>query len=110
MLEPTINLYRNHTNIIPFSKLCMIQNLILIYKIKNNLIKHNFDITYRHDTHCYRTRQADHINVPQSTTNTGANNIMSRGVILFNNLPNFIKNTKSIAQFKHDLHYYINTQ
>ena len=70
-------------------------------------IKHNFEITFRHDTHNYNTRQADQMNIPYSSTNIGSNSIMSRGVVLFYNLPNSIKNNTSISRFKRDIYNHL---
>ena len=36
--------------------------LTLISQIKNNYIKHNFELTYKHNAHDYSTRQANHLN------------------------------------------------
>ena len=67
--EPTRSLFLNHPQIIPFDKLCVIQILLFIFKIKNNLIKHNFDLKYRYNTHTHSIRQGHNLNIPLSTTN-----------------------------------------
>ena len=107
-LEPTINLYSLNLKTTSFSKLCITQTLLLIFKIKNKYIKHNFQLTLRSDTHTHYTRQSEHINISLTRTNTGLNTIMSRGIRMCNNLPPTIKNTSGIAQFKHHLQYFIN--
>ena len=61
--EPTRSLYLNHPQILPFDKLCVIQILLFIFEIKNNLIKHNFDLTHRYNTHTHSTRQAHNLNI-----------------------------------------------
>lgn len=105
--HPTSHLYTTENNIIPLKQISKYQVAILIYKIKNNFIKHNFNIQYCHNIHNHTTRQTDHIYVPRSNLNIGKNSVLNRGTQQFNKLPNKLKNTNSIGEFKHELKKYI---
>lgn len=89
-----------NAEILPLSKLITLQLLILIFKFKNSLIKHNFTPITRSHIHRYNTRRRSHFDIPYSRTNTGQGTIMSRGLQLFNNLPPHIKNLTRISLFK----------
>lgn len=99
-LHPTNTLYTG-TNIIPLHALNKIQITLLIFKIKNNYIKHNFQINYRHNIHEHETRQNNNIALPNVKTRIGLNTILYRGCQLFNNLPQNTQDTTSIGKFKH---------
>lgn len=99
-LHPTDTLYID-TKIIPLRQIINIQIALLIFKIKNNYIKHNFNIDFRHNIHEHNTRQLNNIELPNVTTNTGLSTILYRGSQIFNNLPQQIKKTTSIGKFKH---------
>lgn len=86
--------------IFPVEKLILFQTCMLIFKIKNNQIKHNFEITYRSDTHNHYTRRLSHINLPFNNTNLGQNSAINRGFIEYNKLPSHIKEETSISKFK----------
>lgn len=103
-------LYTLHPEVLPLLILNKIQITQLIFKIKFNYIKHNFHITYRYDQHNHPTRYNNHINVPFPHTNLGLNTILYRGVKIFNELPNEIKNNNKISQFKNKLKLYYQTQ
>lgn len=96
-------------NILPLKKIIMYNLLILTFCLKNNLIKHNFEITYRHNVHNYPTRRRSHINIPSSSTNTGLTSILNRGFTSFNQLPSNIKHCQQISIFKKLLLNYIDT-
>lgn len=99
-LHPTASLYTLETKILAIESINKTQLAILIYKIKHNYIKHNFEITYRHNTHNYPTSHRNAINLPQCNTNTGLKTILYRGIKIFNELPDNITNCKSISIFK----------
>lgn len=94
-------------SILPLDKLIQYQIFLLIHKIKNNEIKHNFELTYRSDTHQHYTRRISHLNIPFSRTNYGQNSAINRGFIEFNNLPTVIKHEVSISKFKKLIRTYL---
>lgn len=96
--QSRVDLYTG--NIFPLNKLITYHLLLLIYSLKNNLLKHNFEITYRFNIHNYNTRRQSHINIPSSRTNVGQRGILNRGFEMFNNLPREIKYSLSISLFK----------
>lgn len=104
-LHTRVELYNK--NILPLTKIIMYNLLILTYCLKNNMIKHNFEITYRHNVHHYSTRRRSHINIPSSSTDTGLTSILYRGFSTFNNLPSNIKHCNQISIFKKLLLNYI---
>lgn len=102
-LYPTRNLYTIENNLLPIDVINQIQLTLLIFKIKNNYIKHNFEIKFRHNTHNYPTSSRFDILLPFCNTNTGLNTILYRGVNIFNNLPENIRNCTSIAIYKKNI-------
>lgn len=97
-LHPTNDLY--DATVLSFDHINEYHLLLLIYKIKNGYMKHNFNIAYQRDIHRYETRRRSHFIIPQLRTNTGQNTALYRGYRLFNQLPSELKNIHNISTFK----------
>lgn len=96
-------------SILPLNKIINYKLLILIYCLKNNLLKHNFQIFYIHDIHDHYTRRQSHIHIPIHRTNIGLYNILSRCIQLFNLLPSNIKYCPKISIYKKEILKYLNS-
>ena len=79
------------------------QLLILIYKITNNLIKHNFNLVHVGSLHEYQTRRRSHHNIDFFQSDIRCQNILYKGLSDFNELPRHIKNESTISKFKTSL-------
>jgi Reverse transcriptase (RNA-dependent DNA polymerase) len=74
--------------------------VLLLYKIKNNQIKSNFSLITRGDVSGRVTRQSTNFNITFSHLTYIKESFFGRGFQIFNELPESIKNEKSIARFK----------
>jgi exonuclease III len=97
-LFPTSQLYSS--KILPISCLKDYELILIAYKMTKNKFKHNFQITYRSDTHNYRTRNSHNINLPQFRLNIGRNSFSFDAFKKFNEIPVEIRNTDSYACLK----------
>lgn len=83
------------------------QILTLIFKIKNNHIKNNFSLQYRHEIHNYSTRRRSYFQIPYFRTNSGSSTTLYRGLQLYNSLPSNLKIIININEFKRKLKEYL---
>lgn len=81
--------------------------LILIYKIVNNLIKHNFVLIRVADSHNHNTRRQSYFRINFFSTNASNNNVLYRGLNKFNSLPQGIKHEENIVTFKKKVTNYL---
>lgn len=79
--------------------------ILLIFKIKNNLIKSNFELKLNTSN----TRRNNDFIINYCRTTIGQNNLLYHGISLFNNLPSHIKNEFRISSFKNNLRKYLYT-
>lgn len=90
-----------------FSKLSQFLTIKYIFQIKNNYIKHNYDLKLINSVHSYNTRQNENFYILYYRTNKGLNSIISKGLRAYNQLPYDLKNEKRISIFKEKLKIYL---
>ena len=95
---PTNELFQV-TDTQPLERLIFMENAKLMYKIKNNLLKHNLDIKTNGDYHNYNTRNRNDIRQPYARTTIMSKSMYNNSAKAFNNLPKYIKDSKSIKTF-----------
>lgn len=91
--------------ILPLDKFNDYSTMLLIFKIKNNLIKSNFEIKL--NSNCTRSNNNFVINYCRTTI--GQKNLLFHGLSLYNNLPLDIKNEIRISSFKTKLRKHLYT-
>ena len=104
-LHPTSDLYNEH--ILSLDCIIEYQSLILVYKIKFNLIKCNITLRTVSQIHSYNTRQTNNYYTIKQSTNCGKLNIFYQGLQNFDKLPNYIKNEPSLKIFQNKLRSYL---
>ncbi len=77
--------------------------LILIYKIVNNLIKHNCDLKQIKSLHAYETRRRSDFNVNFFQSAMCEHNVIYKGINEFNKLSSDVKNSNTVKLFKKNL-------
>lgn len=97
ILYPTQELYSKFTS---FNIISERELLIVIYKMINNLIKHNFNLTKVSETHSHDTRRRSHFSVEYFATSISNNNVSYTGLSKFNSLPTHIRRENNIFKFK----------
>lgn len=105
-LYPTILLFRNYKTVISLPVLAKIELVLIIHKIINNNIKHNFELSHVFDRHDYPTSRRSNLLVDFFATGMGSNNILYRGITTFNNLPKNIKYQRDFLKFKKEITEY----
>lgn len=100
-LHPSEDLY--NAKLLPLDAFNKYSTIMLIYKIKNNIIKHNFNLKLNTEVHNYLTRIRNFFYIETCNSNCGQNNILVLGLKLFNNLPIQMKEIKKISIFKNQL-------
>lgn len=103
-LYPTDMLYSD--SILPIEKFNKFCTLLFIYKIKNKLIKNNVELDLNENT--YQTRQISNFVINFFRTSIGQKNIFCEGVKLFNTLPDVLKNSTRISNFKSNVKLHLN--
>lgn len=88
---------------LPLDKFNDYSTLLLIFKIKNNLIKSNFEIK----VNLSNTRRNNDFIINYCRTKIGQNNLLFHGLSLYNSLPLHIKNEVRISLFKNNLRKYL---
>ncbi len=71
-----------------------------IYKLRNELIKSNFNLEYNYQLHHYDTRSRENIHLDNVSTNIGLRDPIASCAVAYNNLPPNLKNISSINLFK----------
>lgn len=102
---PTSELFENDLKSLPY--VIKQELLILIYKIVNSLIKHNFDLKQLKTLNEHYTRRRSHFSIEHFTSDLCEHNVLYKGLNEFNKLPKEIKNLKTIAIFKKKLEDYL---
>lgn len=100
VLHHTDDLYSER--LLPFNLYNKYNSILLMFKIQNNLIKHNFSIIYTSDVHSHNTRNNSRNNIYINSTNTtvASNDVLNISSNLFNLLPIELKNETRISIFK----------
>lgn len=83
-------------------------SIMYIFNIKHDYIKHNFTLKTVSTVHSHNTRSSENYYILFYRTNKGLNSIISKGLRLFNNLPQNIKNLNKISSFKKELKDHLN--
>lgn len=73
---------------------------LLLFKIKNNLIKCNFRLTTRGEVSGRTTRQSSNFDTIFTKLSCVKDSFFLKGYEIFNSLPMQIKNTNSLSKFK----------
>lgn len=107
--------YRHSSILLYNSKILSLENInkyeqiLLIHKIKCNLIKNNFCLKYVNQVHRYPTSSRHNFVVNSVKTSYGSNDPMVNGLNLYNKLPANIKDIKNLELFKLSLKIFICT-
>lgn len=101
---PSISLY--YKDILPLHCIFDIELNLLVFKVKNKLIKTNLVFVNSNQIHSHLTRISNFLRTTFNRSNCTQNSIFNRGVILFNKLPDDVKNIHEIRSFKHKLKTY----
>jgi hypothetical protein len=98
--HPTSDLYGG--KILPFGRLSIFQDMLLIFKIRNGLIKQNFVLKLLVEVVVDDTsnRSRGDFYVDTSRTNLGRQCMLPDGLIRFNNLPREIRDSRTLIKFK----------
>ena len=115
----TFSDYQSHSepifkflNLIKFTDTIKFQTIKFIFQWKNSLLPLSFDNFFEtiKEIHTYNTRQASNDNIYLERRNTdqyGKRTIKFAGAILWNSIPNDLKNCTSITTFKRKLKVYL---
>lgn len=90
-------------NIIMFSQMIEAERTILIYKLKNKIIRNSYTIPTLQDVTNRSLRRATSLRRPDFSTTIGKKSFFYRGVVLFNELPQSLMNAPTLQVFKHQL-------
>ena len=104
-LTPTSELYS--PKLLAFSQKIFYESIFYIYKIKNALVKSNYDLITNIDISGRDTRSAGNLRLPKYKKSLSQNSIYYRGLALYNELPIHVKNIREIATFKKELKNYV---
>lgn len=85
--------------ILPFEVLTNHSIVMLIFKVKYGLIKNDFNLTVVNQAHSYNTSNIVNFVVNFIRTSKSRTSIKHRGLTLFNNLPQIIKDETSLSKF-----------
>jgi hypothetical protein len=97
-LTPTASLYDINTPSI--QTINKFQAIFFIFKLKNHIAFGNFDLIEVNRVHGYPTRQANDFYIETASTNRGRDNVLNKGLVLFNQLPQDLKQETSVSCFK----------
>lgn len=102
----TVNLYSSN-QIMNFNQTKFFESALFIFKVKRNLIKHNFDLQTISELHHYNTRNVDNINLMAPRTNYIRFGCLYPAISNFNNLPSSLKQIISLYTFKRELKKFV---
>ena len=79
-----------------------IHKFVLVYKCLNNLVAECFRgyFTRNSRIHSYNTRRKNNLHLPKPNLSLGRRSFIYSGSLLYNNLPDEIKNAVSLTKFK----------
>ncbi len=104
-----INNYLNCLGWLNMSNRRLLHIYVEVYKITNKLSANYLTFPTVSNVHDYSTRQTGHIYVAMRRTTSSSQSFMARAPLLFNDLPNDIKQCTSVAQFKKQCKNYLMT-
>lgn len=79
--------------------------LTFIYRLENGLLPGYLEglVRKNSDVHSYGTRQAGHFHVTQATSSRGQSSLFHRGLVIYNGLPQSVKQSSSVGQFRKEV-------
>jgi hypothetical protein len=94
--------------ILPITVLSKYELGILIFKLMHGMVRNSFNFTRAHEIHEYQTRNRDNFVIRTARTEVGRNAIITKGLAIFNGLPNEIREERVMSKFKNLLknHFY----
>lgn len=103
-LTPTVSLYNTKPNIRSYS---FIQTVMLIHKIKHKQIKSDIHFNVIKNTHNFFLRNINNFRTRFFNTERGKKSLSSKGMKLYNSIPEEIKNIVNPRTFKIKLTQYV---
>jgi hypothetical protein len=92
--------------LLSFNQTINFETILLIHKLKNNLIRNSINVEENINTTNRITRRAKNVRLPQFFTKSAQNNMLFRGFKLYNELPYQLKQ-QSLDSFKMSLRTYV---
>jgi hypothetical protein len=92
--------------LLSFNQTINFETILLIHKLKNNLIRNSINIEENINTTNRITRRAKNVRLPQFFTKSAQNNMLFRGFKLYNELPYQLKQ-QSLDSFITSLRTYV---
>lgn len=98
----SIRFMLSQVDVLSVKQIIMLNVLIFLFKMLNNMLPaHLLEYCLLvHDIHEYNTRNNQNFYIERSNTNYGQNHLFSKGLRLYNDLPQEIKNSSTIIMFK----------
>lgn len=96
-LTPTRSLYSD--GVLPFQSISDLNIILFIFKIKHNLIRNNFCLSSNSDFHSYSTRNQNDYYISKVNSTKAKSDIIYRGIVLYNNLTENMKNESNLIKF-----------
>lgn len=105
----TVDIYKRY-GILPVQQLVSYSAAVMMYKIKNNLIKSDIELQLNENFHGYDTRRKNDLHLPKPRNETGKAALPYRGATIFNDLPKEIREVINLFLFKKRLKaFYVNS-
>jgi hypothetical protein len=95
----TVDLYRRH-GLLTLKGLSRLETVLMVYKIKHNLIKHSIELTTNQNVHEHNLRNNFNFYLDFHNNNYGKLSIRRHGADAFNKLPADLKNLLSFGSFR----------
>lgn len=98
----SIRFMLEQVEILSVRQIIMLNVFIFLFKLLNNMLPtHLLEYcSFINDIHDYNTRNNQNFYVERSNTNYGQNHLFNKGLRLYNDLPQEIKNSPTIIMFK----------
>ena len=99
----------NCTGLLSVRQTIMCNTLIFIYKILNQLVPKNLldKCKFVREVHEHNTRSRNNFYLAKMNNNYHQNNIFHKGLKQYNELPECIKNSKTLSEFRRDCRQYV---
>lgn len=92
---------------LPLRLAAQYETTFLVHKIVHGKIHHCFELLQVGQMHAHNTRNANDFRIYRCRTGIGANSILSKGLGMFNDLPNNLKDNMPVSRFKKALKEHI---
>ena len=102
----TDDLFKKYS-ILNVQQLIEYDSSMIIFKLKHNYIKHNFQLPTFNDTHRYETRGRNNYIQPRCRINITLYSLFSQGIRQFNQLPPQMRSQENLKVFKKQLKTYL---